>query len=236
MAAFTNVGAILTYAALAASPFPMADAALAQADAALGFDWAAWSGFVNGRPVLHVVLMLAYASIPVQGLALVGWLSFRQPRRVQEFLLAAMISILIMTPIMLLLPAVGAPSHHANGMTEQWTHDILALRAHTLTTINEMDGIVFFPSFHTVLGVLLANMARGRRWFLPVLILNLLLIASVPTEGAHYGVDLLSGLGLAFAALAATQFLLARCIPGAARHVPAGPAATPPWATAPGAD
>jgi membrane-associated phospholipid phosphatase len=37
------------------------------------------------------------------------------------------------------------------------------------------------------------------------------MIVSVFTEGAHYGVDMLSGFALAFIVLEATVFLLKRC-------------------------
>ena len=61
-----------------------------------------------------------------------------------------------------------------------------------------------------MLGVVLAYAARGRKWFVPALCLNLLLIAAVMTEGAHYGVDLLSGLAVAFVSIAAARWMLAR--------------------------
>ena len=43
-------------------------------------------------------------------------------------------------------------------------------------------------------------MFRGRRWFLPVLVLNVLMIGSVPTEGAHYVVDAIAGVIIALVA------------------------------------
>ena len=227
--AFSYVGALLTYGALAASPFPMADELLSRADAALGFDWLKWAAFVNAHPKFHLVLALAYSSIPVQGFGLIGYFAVNDTRRVQEFLLAAILSIALITPVMVLLPAVGEPSHHLGGVVERWAQDILALRSHTLLVIGDTDGIVFFPSFHTVLAVLFANMARGRKWFIPVLILNLLMIASVPTEGAHYGVDVLSGLAVACVALGATRYLLAPSTNtfGAMANMPAAIAVTP---------
>ena len=106
-------------------------------------------------------------------------------------------------------PAVGAWSQHGVGI-EPWRADILALRDHALPVIGRTQGIISFPSYHTVLGVVLAYAARGRKWFIPSLVLNLLLIAAVMTEGAHYGVDLLSGLAVAFVSIAATRWLLAR--------------------------
>jgi membrane-associated phospholipid phosphatase len=207
LVAFSYVGAILTYLAMAATSRPMADDTLARADAALGFDWFLWFGLVSSHPKLKLLLALAYNSWPAQGLVLLGYQSVAEPKRAQEFLLAAMLSIIFITPLMVLLPAVG---HHI-ALIEPWRSDILALRDHSMRQIDEMQGIVTFPSFHTALGVLFPTMYRGRKWFLPVLALNLLMIASVMTEGAHYAVDMLAGAAIAFLALAAARFMLARC-------------------------
>lgn len=208
--AFTHVGAILTYAAMAASHFPLADPLLSRADSAIGFNWPAWFEMISANPRLHSALAYAYLSFPVQISVLILYFSYADPKRVHELLLAGMLSVLFIVPIMVLLPAVGAWSQYGVGVVEPWRHDILALRAHTLVTIGETKGIVSFPSFHTAMAVLLINMARGRKWSLPVLILNLLMIAAVPTEGAHYGVDVVSELAVALMALATTQFALAR--------------------------
>jgi membrane-associated phospholipid phosphatase len=80
-----------------------------------------------------------------------------------------------------------------------------------MLTVSRTQGIVAFPSFHTVAGVLLANMARGRKWFLPVLALNVLMIVSVMSEGAHFAVDMLSGLICACVAIAASRSVLSWC-------------------------
>jgi membrane-associated phospholipid phosphatase len=183
----------------------------------LGFNWPAWFEVINANPRLRSALAYAYLSFPMQISVLIFYFSYADPKRVHELLLAVMLSVIFIVPIMVLLPAVGAWSQYGVGMVEPWRHDILALRAHTLVTIGETKGIVSFPSFHTALAVLFIYIARGRKWFLPVLILNLLMIASVPTEGAHYGVDVVSGLAVALMALATTQFVLAR----SSRHVAA---------------
>jgi hypothetical protein len=47
--------------------------------------------------------------------------------------------------------------------------------------------------------------------FVPVLVLNLLLMASVMTEGAHYAVDMLSGAIVACLAIAASRSMLNQC-------------------------
>jgi membrane-associated phospholipid phosphatase len=196
---------------MAASPFPLADALLGRADAALGFDWLGWFMWLKANPTVHFMLAKAYASIPLQVLVLFVYFAYADMKRVDEVVLATVLSIAMIIPGMVLLPATGAWSQYGIGVVEPWRADILALRAHTLLTVNATQGIVAFPSFHTALGVLLANMARGRRLFVPVLVLNLLLMASVMTEGAHYAVDMLSGAIVACLAIAASRSMLNRC-------------------------
>jgi len=111
---------------------------------------------------------------------------------------------------MVLLPAIGVWSQHGVGV-EPWRAEILALRSHTMLTVSQTQGIVAFPSFHTVAGVLLTNMVRGRKWFLSVLALNVLMIVSVMTEGAHFAVDMLSGLVIAWIAITASRSILVWC-------------------------
>ena len=208
---FCEVGNRLTYAAMAASPFPLADGLLNRADAAIGFDWLAWFMWVKAHPALHFVLANAYGSIPLQVLVLFVYFAFRGGKRVDELVLATIFAIAIVIPVMVFFPAVGAWTEHGVGMVEPWRGDILALRSHTLLTVDRTQGIVSFPSFHTTAAVLLVNMTRGSKWFLPMLVLNVLVIASVMSEGAHYGVDMLSGLAVACAAIAASRTALVWC-------------------------
>ena len=208
--AFCQVGSCLTYAVMAASPFPLADALLSRWDAALGFNWPAWFAWVHAHPFVHFIMAQAYGSVPLQVLLLLIYFAYVNADRVDELVLATILAIMIIVPINFLLPAVGAWSQHGIGI-EPWRSDILALRSHTLLTIDRTQGIITFPSFHTVCGVLLINMARGRRWFVPVLVLNVLLIASVMSVGAHYGVDMLSGLAVSWNAIAAARSMIAWC-------------------------
>ncbi|HEX2940667.1 MAG TPA: phosphatase PAP2 family protein [Rhodopila sp.] len=210
LVAFSNAVALLTYAAMAATPFPLADPWLARADAALGFDWVGWLHFVDAHASLHLAFSVAYASVSGQGLLLIGYLSIVRPERAQALLLAGILAMIIITPVMALLPAAGARYAYGVGGVESWTYDVLALHAHTMRAINHFDGIVAFPSYHTVLAVIFMHAARGRRWFPPVLILNLVMIGSVLTEGAHYAVDMLGGLVTACIAIAAAEWLIAR--------------------------
>src|SRR5262249_14466727 len=162
----------------ATTPFPLADATLAHADAVFGFDWRAWFFWIHGNPVLHYALALAYHSIPIQLLVVIIYFAFSDPDLLAALVLGSIITIGSTMPGMIFLPAIGAWSEHGIGMTEPWKHDILALQAHELLIVENTQGIIAFPSFHAASAVLLANMARGRRIFVPVLLLNGLMIVS----------------------------------------------------------
>jgi hypothetical protein len=208
--AFCQVGSCLTYVAMAASPFPLADGLLSRWDSDLGFDWPAWFAWVHTHPAVHFIMVHAYASVTLQVLALLLYFSYVNADRVDELLLATILATAIIAPVNFLLPAIGAWSQHGVGI-EPWRGEILALRSHTLLIVDHTQGIITFPSFHTVCGVLLINMARGHRLFMPVLLLNVLLIASVMSVGAHYAVDMLSGLAVACIAIAAARSITAWC-------------------------
>jgi membrane-associated phospholipid phosphatase len=208
---FNQAAAYLTYPAMAAAPFPLADAALSRADALLGFDWRAWFLWVQNHPIFHWALSVAYASIPLQLLVLVVCLAASDPDRLDELVLSAIIAIALTVPGMVLLPAVGAWTEHGIGLIEPWKHDILLLRVHELPVVTKTQGIISFPSFHTSSAVLLANMARNHKIFVPILLLNFVVVVSVMSEGAHYFVDMLSGLIVALVAIVITRQVLNRC-------------------------
>jgi PAP2 superfamily protein len=209
--AFSQVGGLLTYAAMAASPFPLADGLLNHADTLVGFDWTAWFDWLQVHPMLHFLLAKAYNSIPYQLAGLLFYFAYADAHRLDELIVATIFSVGIATIGMIFLPALGAWTQHGIGMVEPWRDDIIALRDHAMRTVRHTQGIIAFPSFHTAAAVLLVNMTRGYWFFVPVLVVNLAMITSVMTEGAHYGADMLSGLVLAGASISAARGLLTRC-------------------------
>ena len=209
--AFAEVGGWLTYAAMAASPFPLADKMLSHADAALGFDWVAWYDWVQAHPLFEQVLSIAYGSIPYQLVALLFCACYADTKRVDELIIAAILSGAAVSIGMVFFPAIGAWTQHGIGRIEPWRQDILALRDHAILTVDHTQGIVTFPSFHTVCAVLLANTVRGRKLFIPILLVNVAMIVSVMSEGAHYGVDMLGGLVVAWLSIVASRWLIGNC-------------------------
>lgn len=57
-----------------------------------------------------------------------------------------------------------------------------------------VQGMVTFPSFHTVLALLVPFALRGYRWvFWPAVTLNAVVLVGTLTEGGHYLTDVLGG-------------------------------------------
>ena len=73
---------------------------------------------------------------------------------------------------------------------------LLALRTdpqHVLD-LNNLPGLVTFPSFHTAMGIIAIYCSRGTPWlFWPSLIINILMISSTPLFGSHYLIDVIAG-------------------------------------------
>jgi hypothetical protein len=204
MILFSLAGGVLTYLAVTLEA-PLADAQFVAIDRALGFDWQEWHAWVNGHPLLRTVLNFAYGSTGPQIIFWWLWLSLKGKRdALQEFLWAAIASLLIITPIYALLPAKGPWVFFETGLYADWIQDFLALRDHAMPMLNcrKMVGIVVCPSFHTALGVIFIAIARFNPWLLAgSALLNGAMFLSVPTEGSHYLIDALSGAAVALVSL-----------------------------------
>jgi PAP2 superfamily len=191
---------------------PLRDGSFAEFDSALGFDWVASLVWLNSRPLLATVLRDAYLSLPFQILFL--WIAqfvYSWELRVQRLFLATLLAAVITFAVAAVLPAFGAYHHFETLLdfdkvkiflvvTNARLADLLNLRgSRPAIPIDDYQGIITFPSVHTVLGILFVWAAWPSlvmRWAtIPV---NGLLIKATPTFGAHYGADVIAGAGVAF--------------------------------------
>jgi membrane-associated phospholipid phosphatase len=88
------------------------------------------------------------------------------------------------------------------------TEDIVVLMslraggAHTFS-IDRLQGIITFPSFHTILSIIFIYVHRPpARSFVPVAILNALMLLAIPSVGHHYLIDMISGAAVAAVCIA----------------------------------
>jgi len=211
-------GILLSYAAVAAG-LPYRDVELDLADKALGFDRSAYLGFFAHRPWLAWTIGTAYLTLlPQFAFVPLVLFSAKQHHRLQSMILAFGFALLATVAISIFTPSVTAfvhldllsiPAETARSLyTPVPTLD--ALRSGTPYTIrlDNLEGLISFPSFHTA-GALLFAWALLKvpyiRWL--GLALNASLIAATPINGAHYFVDLIGGAAVAGASLAASAWI-----------------------------
>ena len=201
---FSAAAGILSYLAITLNA-PLADAKFVAIDRALGFDWPAWFAWVQAHPVVHYTLLFAYNAVgPETILALILLPLSGKGEVVREFMWATMLSLLIIVPISGALPAVSAWVYFDTGLRSDWIGPVLALRAHAMPVLDlgAMTGLIACPSFHTALGIILMAVTRfNRRLLIGSIVLNGIMIVSVPSEGSHYVIDVLAGASVAAIAL-----------------------------------
>jgi len=93
------------------------------------------------------------------------------------------------------LPAELAARLPEQAMRSFWAHfDTFYAGADPVLKLQVVDGVISFPSFHTVVGFLVLGMSRTRpaALLLASLWLVLMLLGTLP-GGGHYGVDLRAG-------------------------------------------
>ena len=213
---------VYTYlATMAGAALPPSDAALLRVDAALGFDWRRYLGWVDNRPQLGAMLVWCYGSVLKQVAALLVCLTvLGQMRRLQVFVLAAQRALIVCGAAPAIVPALGAypflhivPAldhpHLALSTVLGPAQEVARLRgAAPSIALDTIAGVVVFPSFHTVLVVLFAWAFWAvpvLRW--PALALNAGMLAATPLCGGHYLADVIAGFALAVAALKGASLL-----------------------------
>lgn len=216
---FLSLLEILSYLC-ARTQLPLQDGAFDAFGQALGFDWLAWYREVEAAPAVKRLLFAAYESMfPQVALVFLIAAFHRDPRRLDEYRWTAIVAGLATCLISAMLPAVGATALHGVGGAP-WLPDILTLRGAPPATfvLNDMTGIISFPSFHTVLGLLFVWTARGTGpLFWGLAVLNALLVTATLTEGGHHLADVFGGAAVLAGSIFAVRVVIRRQS-RAARH------------------
>ncbi|MBY0407573.1 MAG: phosphatase PAP2 family protein, partial [Rickettsiales bacterium] len=191
---------------------PLTDDVLVKIDRFLGFDWYAHAEWLAEQPGwFNEFLKFCYQSYGMQAVILIPALFIRGhsdqgQRFVMVFFITGMITALFAT----LLPAEAMfihfhvdPSLYPNmepAAALLHERELNAMRnATTSVLVYPGMGIVTFPSFHTVMAIILMYasipLPLMRLWAIPV---NLGMIFSTPFHGGHYLIDVVAGLVIGF--------------------------------------
>jgi hypothetical protein len=189
--------AVLSYLVVATNA-PLVDAQVDAWDRALGFDWRALFDFVQAHPSLHLVLHLAYISIMPQIAIALILLGLAGPRRgASEFIGTVVFASIATVVISGFVPVTNACLYYHVPVDILDQSDFALLRAGGVPVIDlgRLQGLIAVPSFHVVMSILLIYAVRGaiRPIAWGFLGLNLIAIASTPSEGGHYLIDVLAG-------------------------------------------
>jgi membrane-associated phospholipid phosphatase len=212
-------GLLCSYAA-AVTAMPYRDAQLLAIDQWLGFDRASYLRLFTDSAWKIRVSNAVYLSMLPQ-LALVPLCLFVTNRmeHLQRFVAAYGIALMATVAIFILVPAVGAfvyfdltPAQYAalplDVYTPARTLDALRSGGLRMIRLDNLEGLIAFPSFHTAAAMLYAWALwpiRSIRW--PIAALNLAIISTTPVCGAHYAIDVIAGAAVALGAIAASSLL-----------------------------
>jgi hypothetical protein len=216
--AFSAAFSLLNYLLLTVSG-PRIDEVLSAADKTLGIDWPAMMAFMVDYPRLNAVLQICYGSVLPQIAMLIIVLSIADcTEEVYKLSFSIALGAMLTVGFWTIWPSFGAFSvydlppnvtrHLSLALDRHYADDLVSLLVHGPGFISPTSakGLVGFPSFHGALAMLVAWYAwhiRYLRW--PVLALNAIVLIATPIQGGHHVVDLLGGLVVALAAIAATE-------------------------------
>ena len=212
------LGAIASYP-LATGAHGFVDSTLERIDLALHFHWTSLYEAVAVHAWIQPIERLAYLSIFVTPVVLLGYFAWAERRAESRLFLATFwIAALITLAIFPFLPAAGPLATLWHGPTPYMPLSalyqdevILALRQGRIHDVDlgSLRGLVCAPSFHAASAVLYIATAwriAPLRW--PITALNIAMLLATPVEGTHYLADLLCGMVVALAAIGLTPMLI----------------------------
>ncbi|MGV1836902.1 phosphatase PAP2 family protein [Rhizobium rhizogenes] len=211
---------VSTYVAFALK-LPLQDQQLLQLDQHLGIEWLRLISFIDTHPLLAQSLTFAYHTFRHQLLFLPVVLSLYGHRaRAYQIVGTYGLICFIASIITIWYPALGTYTDFAvspydlkniNGMLGvEYVPQIIAVRndPHFVLQLEHASGIISFPSVHAAVAVLCGWGAWTIRWIrFPMIFLNTLMLLSAITEGGHYVVDLVAGIGVAGFSIALVLYI-----------------------------
>jgi len=211
---------LLSFAALATgvqfTPFPPIDLTLVKVDQALGFSTPAVMHWTNQHIWIKKTFELAYDALDFQ-LFVIPLIAvfFKERRLLDHFFLIISLGFLMACLIYYFLPTAAPVSVFTNVpfLTREHYTAIKFYEVHHYLPVTLHDtSLIAFPSMHVVWAVSLCYLVRRHLWiFIPLVVLNSLVVLSTIFLGWHYLTDVIAGFGvMAASAYYANRLIISR--------------------------
>jgi hypothetical protein len=188
---------------LASLALPTIDAPLARIDEMFGAYWPDHIKWMMSHPMLFEAMGLIYRSLLFQIPVACLILGILDPRRLRVLVLANTIGLSATVALATIIPAGGAVYHFGNPFDAADVAQFQTVREGTLRLLDPkvISGIIAFPSYHTLLAVLIALSFKGLPRVFPfVLLLDIAIIFTTRGTGGHHYGDIVAGIVVAILA------------------------------------
>jgi membrane-associated phospholipid phosphatase len=190
----------------------LSDDVLARLDRLMGIEVPRVLEVMSQFPKLNLFLAYCYGSLIYLMTAAVIVLPLcGKMRAAKEFSIASVFSAAVSLPLFAAFQALGPWTHYGYVPLldqSQYMRSFEGLRSSGpyLLDLSFADGLICFPSFHTILAFLSAAAlyhVRFVRW--PAVVLAGLIIISTVTTGTHYVIDVVAGIAVALLSILASK-------------------------------
>jgi membrane-associated phospholipid phosphatase len=197
---------------------PLYDQHLAGLDQLTGFDWRALQHWTASSWYVSVAALRIYFTSGSQLFLVYIVLSLTgQFRRLSVFMTAMVIATALCLLCAGLFPAVGAYTYwdmqpadfgylKATRAGTYYVHDFQAVRDGTMRALDlsKLEGIIQFPSFHTVVALMCAwAFYETRRARIPAILFSSIVVVTTLPIGGHHLADVVAGAVVALIAVTA---------------------------------
>lgn len=194
------------------TPFQPIDMLLAKLDQAMGINTPALMAWTAHHPYVHKILAMAYGFLYVEIVAVPLLLPFfKGDDKVNYFFITMLVAFIIGTTIYYFFPtaAPAAVFHSAYFMSGEHATYLKFYQIHHYQPVASGDGgLIAFPSFHVAWAIILTCATFSKKWlFVPLALVNIILIVATVLLGFHYLVDVFGGFFLAALAMLLTQLI-----------------------------
>ena len=230
------MGSILAPSSYIAAAFnmPFTDMHLVAVDQVIGFDWRWLHSAINSNAWSAWLAFVIYRYSIIQVLfALTVLAARRDILRLNTFISGLLVATVLMIVLSGLMPAIGAYVHYGITSAEMgyllehinsvsYVKDLTDLRSGNLRTFPDaFDGIVQFPSYHSIVALTAGWATLKVRWIGPLnaICTALVLVVTLPV-GGHHLTDIIGAIAVTAVSLKAAGYVEGRRLASATGNTP----------------